>query len=185
MTTTTGTKPVTAEELFDMGDIGRCELIRGEIIHMSPSGAEHGDVAAEMLRILANHVKSNKLGKVFAAETGFTITRNPDTTRAPDVAFVRAARVPKPYRRGFFDGPPDLAVEVVSPSDTHSEVVATVSDWLSAGTLSVWVVDPPSKSIEVHRAGAPIVRYVGEEELKDEGILPGFVLRPAALFESD
>jgi Uma2 family endonuclease len=152
---------------------------------MSPSGAEHGDVAAELLRILANHVKSNKLGRAYAAETGFTIARNPDTTRAPDVAFVRTARVPKPYRRGFFDGPPDLAVEVVSPSDTHSEVVAKVGDWLSAGAQSVWVVDPPSKSIEVHRAGAPIVRYVGEEELRDEHVLPGFVLRPAELFESE
>ena len=84
---TTHTKPITAEELFEMGDIGRCELVRGEIIHMSPSGAEHGDVAAESLRLIANHVKSETLSKVYAAETGFTIARDPDTTRAPDVAF--------------------------------------------------------------------------------------------------
>ena len=180
---TTHTKPITAEELFEMGDIGRCELIRGEIIHMSPSGAQHGDVAAEVLRVLANHVKKFKLGRVFAAETGFTIARNPDTTRAPDVAFVRAERIPKPYRRGFFDGAPDLAVEVVSPGDTHSEVVAKVHEWLDAGAVSVWVVDPPSKSIDVHRRASAIVRYAGDDELRDEGVVPGFVIRVAELFE--
>jgi Uma2 family endonuclease len=185
MTSTTRTKPVTAEELFEMGGIGRCELVRGEIIHMSPSGAEHGDVAAELLRLIANHVKSETLGKVYAAETGFTLARNPDTTRAPDVAFVRKERVPKMYRRGFFDGPPDLAVEVVSPSDTHSEVRAKVSEWLAAGTLAVWVVDPPSKSIEVHHPGAPIETYVGDRELRDDNVLPGFVVRPAELFRRE
>ena len=185
MTTTTHTKLVTAEALFEMGDIGRCELIRGEIIHMSPSGAEHGNVAMEIGVRIANHVKAAKLGKVFAAETGFIIARNPDMLRAPDVAFVRTARVPKPYRRGFFEGPPDLAVEVVSPGDTHSEVAAKINDWLAAGALSVWVVDPPNKSIEVHRASAPIVRYVGNEELRDESMLPGFVIRPAELFEGE
>jgi Uma2 family endonuclease len=182
---TTRTKPVTADELFEMGDIGRCELVRGEIIRMSPTGAEHGDVAMEIGMRIAIFVKANKLGKVFAAETGFTIARNPDTTRAPDVAFVRQERVPKSYRRGFFDGPPDLAVEVVSLSDTHSEVVAKVNDWLSAGTLAVWVVDLPSKSIEVHHPATPIVRYVREEELRDETVLPGFVIRPADLFQSE
>src|SRR5829696_7443182 len=150
MTTSTRTTSVTADELFAMGDIGRCELVRGEIIRMSPAGAEHGDVAAEAARIIGNHVKAKKLGKVYAAETGFTIERAPDTTRAPDVAFVRTESVPKRYRRGFFDGPPDLAVEVVSPDDTHSEVAAKVAQWLPAGTRSVWVVDPPNKSIEVH-----------------------------------
>ena len=181
---TTQANPVTAEELFEMGVIGRCELIRGEIISISPSGPEHGAVVLRIgARILA-HVEAMKLGEAFGAETGFTISRDPDTTRAPDVAFVRKERVPKTYRRGFFDGPPDLAVEVISPSDTHSEVRAKVSEWLAAGTLSVWVVDPPNKSIEVHHLGAPIETYVGDRELRDETVLPGFAIRPADVFRS-
>src|SRR4051812_24414815 len=119
--TTQATKPVTEEELFAMGDIGRCELVHGEIIHMAPAGAEHGGIVGEIHGRIWAHVRQNGLGKVYAAETGFTIARNPDTTRAPDVAFVRHERVPKTPRRGFFDGPPDLAIEVVSPGDSHSD----------------------------------------------------------------
>src|SRR5437660_1457908 len=106
--TLTPTKLVTAEELLAMGDIGRCELIRGEIIQMAPAGAEHGDVAAQILFVIARHAKAHDLGKVYAAETGFTIARNPDTTRAPDVAFVRKDRVAATPRRSYFEGPPDL-----------------------------------------------------------------------------
>ncbi len=176
------TKLVTAEELFDMGDIGRCELVRGEIVHMAPAGAEHGDYGAELLRVVANHVKQHRLGKVYTAETGFTIARNPDTTRAPDVAFVRNERVPKSPRRGFFDGAPDLAIEVVSPSDTHSELAAKVLDWLAAGTTSVWVVDPPNQTIEIHRAGNEVRRYCVGDAIDDEPTLPGFVLKLSELF---
>ena len=172
------TQPITAEALFDMGGIGRCELIDGEVVQMAPAGAEHGDVAGEFLRRIANHVIDHRLGKVYAAETGFILRRNPDHVRAPDVAFVRTERLPSGVRRGFFDGPPDLAVEVVSPSDTLSEVRAKVDDWLASGTISVWVVDPPNRSIEVYRQGNQIFRYRNSVELCDEPTLPGFVLRP-------
>src|SRR5688572_23097283 len=108
MSTATTTKPITAEELFAMGDIGRCELVRGEIVKMPPAGAEHGDVAGEAFGRLWSFVRQHKLGKVYAAETGFIIARDPDTTRAADVAFVRADRVPPAPVRGFFPGAPDL-----------------------------------------------------------------------------
>jgi Uma2 family endonuclease len=183
--TTTTSKLVTAEELFAMGDIGRCELIAGEIIHMAPAGAEHGGIAAELLVRIKQFVDANRIGKVYAAETGFTITRAPDSTRAPDVAFVQSSRLPKAKRRGFFDGPPDLAVEVMSPSDRVSEVLAKVDQWLDAGTQSVWIVDPPNRSIEIYRRGAQPVRYRAGETLKDEVTLPGFVLDIDSLFSGD
>ena len=178
------TKLVTAEEFFEMGDIGRCELINGEIIHMAPAGAEHGDIAMEVARLIANHVKAHGLGKVFAAETGFIITRDPDTTRAPDVAFVRKERVPAKYRRGFFQGAPDLAVEVVSPDDMHSELLAKVDQWLSAGTTSVWVVDPPRKTIDIYRADKQVQRYRSNDTIVDEPLLPAFTLALNDLFSS-
>ena len=87
----TSTKLITAEELFAMADAGPCELVDGEVVPMAPAGAEHGDVAMEIAFRIKAHVRTNRLGKVYAAETGFTIRRNPDTTRAADVAFVSQA----------------------------------------------------------------------------------------------
>jgi Uma2 family endonuclease len=175
-------KSITADELFAMGDIGRCELIRGEIIQMVPAGAEHGDITVEITWRIKAFVAANSLGKVYAAETGFIIARNPDTVRAPDVAFVRQSRVPATVRQSFFEGPPDLAVEVLSPSDVHSEVMAKVDQWLMAGAVSVWVVDPPNCSIEVFHAPNHIERFRHGDELRDELALPGFVLKIADVF---
>jgi Uma2 family endonuclease len=174
---------ITAEQLFEMGDIGRCELVRGEVVHMAPAGAEHGDLAGEIFGRIWSFVRQHNLGKVFAAETGFIIARDPDTVRAPDVAFVGKDRLPRRPVRGFFDGPPDLAVEVISPSDRLADVHEKVQDWLTAGTRSVWVVDPINRLIEVNRAGGQIFRLGPPEELRDEPTLPGLVLNIAELFE--
>jgi Uma2 family endonuclease len=179
---TVATKAITAEELEAMGDIGRCELIRGEIVHMTPAGAEHGDVGGEAFHWVKAFVKEHRLGKVYSADTGFVIARDPDTVRAPDVAFVRAQRIPPHPVRGFFPGAPDLAVEVVSPSDRLSEVAAKVDEWLSAGTQSVWVVDPANRSVEVYRQGNQVLRYRAGDELRDEPALPGFAMKIADLF---
>jgi Uma2 family endonuclease len=182
---TTITKSITAEELFDMGDIGPCELIKGEILYMAPAGAEHGDLAAELLLRVKMHVDANRLGKVFSTDTGFTIARNPDTVRAPDVAFVRKDRLPPGRVRGFFPGAPDLAVEVVSPSDRLSDLTGKVDEWLAAGATSVWVVDPPNRTIVVCRAGKQVLRYSNSDELHDEPTLPGFSLKLAGLFSPE
>src|SRR4051794_26536294 len=108
--TTQATKPITAEELFAMGDIGPCELIKGEIVPLVPPGFEHGDVAAQLLFLISQFVRKRKLGKVVAAETGFTLARNPDTTRGADVAFVSRPRLPKGRLTKYYEGAPDLAV---------------------------------------------------------------------------
>jgi Uma2 family endonuclease len=179
---TIATKSISAEELFAMGYIGRCELIRGEIIQMVPAGAEHGDVTVEITWRIKTFVAANSLGKVYAAETGFIIARNPDTVRAPDVAFVRQARVPASVRRGFFEGPPDLAVEVLSPNDVHSEVMAKVDQWLASVAISVWLVDPPNCSIEVYHSPSKVERFRQNDELHDEAVLRGFVLRIGDVF---
>lgn len=182
---TTTTNPITAEQLLSMANIGPCELVKGEVIHMTPAGAEHGDIAAELLYRIKSHVEGRNLGKVYAAETGFIIARNPDTVRAPDVAFVRTARLPPGPLRGYFPGAPDLAVEVISPSDLHSDVLAKVDEWLAAGALSVWVVDPPNGSIAVFHPGIQVARYRRPDELRDEPVLPGFALKLDKVFESD
>jgi len=121
---TTRPRPVTAEELFRKPDDGfRYELLRGELRKVVPAGEEHGYLAMEIGRLLGNHIKANRLGRVYAAETGFKISSDPDTVRAPDAAFVSRERLEEigPVR-GYRPGAPDLAVEVVSPNDTHAEV---------------------------------------------------------------
>src|SRR5258706_12563316 len=179
------TRPITAEELYAMGELGRCELVKGEIVKMPPAGADHGEIAGVVFALIWNFVKPRKLGKVYAAETGFTIEREPDTTRAPDVGFVKNARVPPRGKKGFFDGPPDLAVEVVSFNDLASEVSEKIEQWLGGGTTSVWVVDPRTRTIDVYRRGREVIRYRENDELRDEPTLPSFVLKIIEVFESE
>jgi Uma2 family endonuclease len=177
-------KLVTADELLDMSDIGRCELINGEIIHMPPSGAEHGRTAIHVGARIWSFLRTSPLGEVYAAETGFLIARDPDTVRAPDVAFVRNERVPvEPFRR-YFPGAPDLAVEVVSPNDRLTEVLDKADRWLASGAISVWIVDPARRSIDIYRAGGVVLRYRDHDEVRDEPTLPGFVLKLSDVFGS-
>ena len=180
---TVSTKPVSAEELLAMGDIGRCELIYGELVMMSPAGAEHGIVAMRFGSCLQAFVDEHGLGVVFAAETGFTIERNPDLVRAPDAGFVRASRVPMSLPRGYFEGVPDLAVEVVSPDDTKREVAEKVNMWLAHGTPVVWVAYPKQMTVEIHRVGQPPQRLTADDEIRDEPLLPGFVLPLSRVFK--
>jgi len=132
---------------------------------------------------LTTFVKQHKLGRVYAAETGFVIARNPDTVRAPDVAFVRSERVPPPPPRGFFAGAPDLAVEVLSPDDRAGAVLAQVGDWLAAGTVQVWVVDPRSQTITVYSADPTPRVFTAAEHLPGGDLLPGFDLVVGQVFE--
>jgi Uma2 family endonuclease len=114
---------MSAEELLHLPDDGfRYELVRGELKKMPPAGHEHGDVAMRFGWRLAQHVELHDLGKVFAAETGFLLSTQPDTVRAPDVAFVRKERVEQVSKKGgYWPGAPDLVIEVISPGDSYSE----------------------------------------------------------------
>jgi Uma2 family endonuclease len=148
----TVTTLMTADELLQMPHDGnRYELVRGELRKMSPAGIEHGDIAALIVASLVTYVKANNLGKVYTADPGFLIERNPDTVRAPDVAFIRRERVVKTPR--FFEGPPDLAIEVVSPSDTYTEVEEKAFQLLQAGTRAVIIVIPKTQGARVYRPG--------------------------------
>lgn len=179
---TTTTKPITAEELLAMGDIGRCELIYGEIHMMSPSGAAHGVVAMRFARYLGQHVEDNDLGLVFGAETGFRVESDPDLVRAPDAAFVRKERVGGEVTRKFWPGVPDLAVEVLSPEDTKRAVAEKINMWLAHGTAVVWQADPTRRMLTIHRTGQPAEVLSMADTLKGEPLLPGFELPLEKIF---
>ena len=159
---------MTADELLRLNlPDKRTELVRGVLVVREPAGGRHGRVAMEIARHLANHVRANRLGEVYAAETGFTLFRDPDTVRAPDVAFVSTERLLDPEPTGYFVIAPDLAVEVLSPGDRPGEVLAKIADWLNAGTRLVWVVDPERRLARVYRQDG------SETDLTTDGILEG------------
>jgi Uma2 family endonuclease len=178
---TTTSQRVTAEELLAMPRGEPCELIAGEIVMMTPPGYEHADIMVTIASLLRAHAVRNKLGKVLG-EVGFVIARDPDTVRAPDVAFVRQDRQPK-ERSKYYPGAPDLAVEVISPTDRQADVDDKAQQWLDAGTPLVWVVWPVTRSVTIHRAGqAPRILHE-QDAITGEEVLPGFECRVAEFFE--
>jgi Uma2 family endonuclease len=172
----------TAEQLFQEPGLGRCELLQGEVVLISPSGSLHAVVVAALGGVLYDFVQQRKLGWVFGAEGGFLIRRDPDTVRAPDAAFVSTERMPVSVPAGFFPGPPDLAVEVLSPNDRASDVFAKVSDWLESGCRKVWVVDPETRSIAVYSPVAQMRMLHVSDALTDDDVLPGFQVDVRRIF---
>lgn len=184
MSTQIQTRPVTADELLRMpGGPFRRELVRGELKQMALAEAEHGRVTAETGMRLAGHVAFNRLGVVYAAGTGFQIASDPDTVRAPDAAFVRKERAAEMRRvQGYLPGAPDLAVEVISPGDTYSEVVEKAFDWLDAGSRLVVVVDPRRRNVTLYRSRDEI-RVLGEGDVLDGAdVVPGWRVPVSELF---
>ena len=180
----TATRFMTADEFFMMPNDGQLhDLIDGEVRTMSHPGGLHGEVAGEAFRLLSNHVKAHGLGRMYAAETGFLIRRDPDTVRAPDVGFVRRERLAEIVdRRKYVPFGPDLAVEVESPNDRPGEVAEKTRDWLAAGTRLVWNIDPESRTATVHRPDAPAIALTEDDFLDGEDVVPGFRCRIADLF---
>ena len=166
---------MTAEELLRLNlPDKRTELVRGVLVVREPAGYQHGDIAMRLAAAIYTHVEAHGLGRVFAAETGFTLARNPDTVRAPDVAFISTARLPDPPPHGFAELAPDLAVEVLSPDDRPGAVLAKVADWLNAGARLVWVVDPLRVIARVYRADGSESMLDETDALRGEDLLPGF-----------
>lgn len=176
---------MTAEDLWELGESGSAghELIRGELREMSPTGDEHGELSALFTARLWLHARQHKLGTVYAAETGFFIARDPDVVLAPDAAFVHASRLRADRdRRRFVEIPPDLVVEVVSPSDSASDVTDKVMTYLDAGVMMVWVVYPSRKVINVHIPDRTAKTLTIDDELDGGDVLPGFRLPVSELF---
>ena len=175
---------VTADELLHMPDDGfRYELVRGELRRMTPAGSAHGRVAMNIGTAMNNHVKAHSLGTMYAAETGFRIGTDPDTVRAPDVAFVGRDRVEAVGEvEGFWPEAPLLAVEVISPGDSYADVEEKVFDWLDAGTKLVIVVNPRQRSATVYKSPTDITALAEANVLDGGDVVPGFELPVREIF---
>jgi Uma2 family endonuclease len=180
----TTARAVTADELLRMhGDGVRRELIRGEIKMMSPVGHEHCLVVASVASQLMTWATQSKSGRVASGEPGFLMARNPDTVRAPDVAFMRRERYSSGVPIAYFPGAPDLAVEVVSPGDTPREVEEKAQDWLANGAEEVWVVHPRTRTVTIYRSDAGPRVLNDQETLDSPVLLPGFSCAVGAFFD--
>jgi Uma2 family endonuclease len=152
----------------------RTELVRGVLIVREPAGSRHGLVAMNLGIALGTYAKQTGAGRVLAAETGFKLSSDPDTVRAPDAAFVAGERLPALETTGYAALAPDLVVEVLSPGDRPGEVLAKVADWLSAGTRLVWVVDPERRLARVYRQDGSETIVNADQPLDGEDVVPGF-----------
>ncbi len=175
---------LTAEDLANLPDRGkRYELVDGVLQMMALGGFEHGRIALRIGSLLDQHVRKNSLGSVCGAETGFIISRNPDTVRAPDVAFVSTATLATINDpTGFLEVAPTLVAEVVSPNDRFSDVEEKARLWLRSGVQMVQVVDPQPRVVHVYRTMRSC-DLLGERDVLDAGeVVPDWKVAVAEFF---
>ena len=183
---TTGQTLITAEQFLEMPeprDGGKMELVRGEVVWMSPVGAFHSAVARRIGAWLGLFADANRLGAV-GVEGGFRLAVNPDTVLGPDVHFTEQLPIVHPQ---FVEGPPTLAVEVVSPNDRDSEVQGKVDAYLAAGSARVWVARPEQRTVTVFRADGTVrVARAGDVLTSDDAAfaVDGFELAVGDIFAS-
>lgn len=147
------------------------ELIEGELI-MSPSGMKHEEIAAELIVLLGIYLRSNRLGRLFTSSVGYQLTEN--ILLSPDVSFVRNERLPggkSPETFGQFA--PDLAVEIIPPSDNMTTIEDKVELYLKHGTQLVWVINPKLRRATIYRADGSVSVVRGDGMLDGEAVLPG------------
>ncbi len=160
------------------------ELVRGVLVRMPMTGYEHGEIETNIIRLLDRHIWPRRLGQITPGDVMFRLERNPDTLRQPDVAFVRADRLPpREQRRSYSPVVPDLAVEIRSPSNTARELAAKVADYLRAGVRLVWVVDLDTQTVTVHSPGTAPRTLSVNDEITGGAVLPEFRCPVAAFFQ--
>lgn len=175
---------VTAEQLEQFPrDDRRYELVRGRVVPMTPVNVEHGRVVVRAGSLIAWHLQGRDAG-IVGAEIGFILATDPDTVRAPDVAFIRRDRMPPRDARGFFKGAPDVAIEVLSPDDRPSEVREKVEEYLAHGVAVAIVIDPQARTVAIHRPLTPATTFRADDDVIDlEDAIPEFRCRLREIFE--
>ena len=178
------TKLMTADELLRLDAKGvRGELIRGVLHETMPTGHEHGRVVINLGTELRNFIKPRKLGSLTASDSGVWLERDPDTVREPDIAYFSAERMPPGVRvTGYAETPPDLVVEVVSPSNTIREVNDKAFMWLGYGVRLVWLVYPDTRTVDVYQSGRAVTTLTEGDSLDGLDVLPGFTCSVSEVF---
>ena len=178
----TARRLITADELLKMPDDGkRYELVRGVLIEKMPAGDPHSITVGNVFYELTRYTRSGGLGVTRTGDPGYRLERNPDTVRAPDVAWFAPGRLPQGVQ-GYPELAPDLAVEVKSPTNSRRELAEKAVMWLNFGSREVWVADPETVTITVYRPGVDPITLGPDDELKGGEVLPGFSTPGGPLF---
>ena len=175
---------LTAEEfgkLLNPADGSKQELVKGRIVQMPPPKARHGIVQSKITRRVGNYVEDNRLGWV-VTESGTILERDPDTVRGPDVSFYGIARQPQ-VPDDYFEIPPDLAVEVLSPDDRRPRVREKIREYIRAGVALIWLVDPEARTVTVYTGSMRGTEYDDTDTLDGGTVLPGFSCPVADFFQ--
>lgn len=180
---TTENRLFTGEELAAMRDVGPCELVNGRVVPITPTGDDHGAIEANIAAELRAYVRDRNLGKVRSGEVGIYVRRNPDTVRAADVLFISHDRYAQRTSSVFLDVAPELIVEILSPSDSWTEVTQKLREYFAIGVRLVWVADPGARMIYAYRSLTDIREFTENGVLPGDDILPGFSVPVARLFE--
>lgn len=173
---------LTGDDLSDMGDIGAAELVRGELVFMSPTNYVHGILESRFDNILGNFVRQYKLGEVMVGEVGIYTQRNPDTVRGADVAFISYERLSKVKSPNYLDIAPELVVEILSPANRWGEISEKTDEYFAIGVQTVWIADPKRRQIFAYISPTTVERFKIEDRIVCENILPGFSVSVAELF---
>jgi Uma2 family endonuclease len=178
----TETTVMTGEELFALGDIGRAELVKGELVRMAPTGHAHGYIEFNFGGILYAFVRGQKLGRVLGGEVGIYTQRDPDTVRGADVAFISNERLAQVQSQSYLDVAPELIIEIMSPEDRWSDVMEKLEEYFAIGVQVIWVADPRRQQVYVYRSLTQVERLTVEDVLSGGDLLPGFQVSVAELF---
>lgn len=174
---------MTAEDLLTLDLPNKStELVRGRLIVREPPSTYHGRVQSTLNVLVGSYVLRHQLGAVFGQDTGFKIASEPDTVRAPDLAFVKRDRVAQIGPRGYAALAPDLVAEILSPDDRPGEVLKKVGEWLDAGVNLVWVIDPDRRVASVYRSDGSVTAVAADGDLDGENVLPAFLCRLSEVF---
>ena len=177
---------LTADQFYDFccKNDGRYELVDGEVVELSPARRRHGRTAINIGTAFTIHSRQRGVGYA-EVEVGYIVRQGPDTVRGPDVSFV--LNDSDEYDDGFVPGAPDIAVEVVSPSNTAAEMERKTGEYLAAGSQRVWLVYPAtpsaSRRVVIHHPDGTAITYTGNDVITDEELLPGFSLPLSEIFE--
>lgn len=180
------TKLYTADEFWEeFGGTKGVELVRGVVVKtgMTPTSTGHMFIAGWLTHVLYAYVEQHDLGNVTTAEGGFILSDDPTSVRAPDIGFIAKARLENTTPERFFSGPPDLAVEIVSPSDRAGDIQTKITDYLTAGTRLIWVVYPDTRTVVVHYPDGTARSFTEADTLDGGDVLPGFSLPVAEVFK--
>lgn len=177
------TKLLTAQDLWKLGDRGdNYELIRGELVELTPPNRTHGRIMVNITLLLGAFVKERQLGQLYAGDVGFVFQHNPDTVLGPDLAFLTSRRIPKDDST-YSSTLPDLAIEIVSPSNAAREIERKIGIYLSSGVREVWIVYPGKAQVVVHSQAGPPRACLPGDHLTGGDILPGLSIEVSDIFD--